>query len=153
MKPASTLPLPELAAAVVRTARTRDGDWRAALYLLTRGCRFAFLRDRRIWDHVQVDDRVDEYDRGEVEVVALDFDAMLAEPGWTGAERLLIRAAACLFTDGDTVVGIHEFDWLDVDNRTLVVDAMRDRWDGRNWSAGTESLLYDYASGPVEVRR
>lgn len=152
MRAASSLPLPTLADAIVRTARSRDGYWRAALYLLTRGCGARFLRDRRIWDHVLVDELGGD-DLDEVVIVALDFGSMLTEPGWTDAERLMVRAASSLFMEGAHTVGIHEIGHVDPYNRQLLIEAIQDLCSGEPWSVGTEAVLYDYASGPAAVRR
>jgi hypothetical protein len=54
-----------------------DADRAAPLWILA-----TLGRDARIWDHV-----TDCW---------IDFDAILAEPGWTGTEHALLTAAASL---------------------------------------------------------
>jgi hypothetical protein len=141
----SDVTVTQLASAVAFTVAGRDSYWRASLRILTAGCSWRFFTDPRIWRHVEMYE-----DAGQLAVVGLDFEAMDAEP-WTGAERIMVRAAGCLFNATFTV-DLNELLLVDDANRRLLLEALDVRAGGM-WSADVEAtLLHDHAA-MLEARR
>ena len=81
-----------------------DGDKAPALWIL---CTFSPY-DVRVWDNVRYD--------------GIDFDRILAEEGWSGAELALLRAAA-------SIAAVSLLREGPVDLSDLAVQLDEDRWN------------------------